>query len=278
MPLYMFLCTSVDVFVCSFLQHVLYADELSRIGYIKAGFCCSQKQAVPARLFSLHENIELVSEMATCFQFVVDGDTSTYKAQIDDSGKIQMLRVLSFMGAVFIDVRDWFTTSAGPCLPTKRGVRLTVDEWRAICDQHESVSDAILKWHCRLLEAPTPVLDSASEVAQVAVAIDDNLKVYVVPASLAPNAKKTDSGVRVVIEKLSAATTTAVAAAKKKKTAVSVTPLTWYRLMLRENRQEVQSIITALRAEIEATSARKHHDSLAAEAALFKNSLDLSQL
>jgi hypothetical protein len=218
--------------------------------------------------------------MATCFQFVVDGDTSTYKALIDDSGKIQMLRILSFMGAVFIDVRDWFTTSAGPCLPTKRGVRLTVDEWRAICDQYESISDAILKWHCRLLEAPTPVLDSASEVAQVVVTISDNLKVYVVPASLAPNAKKTDSGVRVVIEKLSAtAAAAAVAAAAKKKLTVSITPLTWYRLMLRENRQEVQSIITALRAEIEeATSARKHHDSVAAEAALFKNSLDLSQL
>lgn len=215
--------------------------------------------------------------MANRFQFVVDGDTSSYKTQIEDSGKIQMLRVMTYMTAVFLDIRDWFTTSAGPCLPTKRGVRLTVDEWRAICSQHEAISDAILKWHCRLREATTPVLDSASEAVQATVAINENLHVYVVPASLAPNAKKTDCGVRIVIEKLS--TKGASATSQKKKTAVSISPQTWYRLMLSENRLEVDSIITAMHAEIEAALVRKQHDSVAAEAAaLFKNSLDLSKI
>jgi hypothetical protein len=149
----------------------------------------------------------------------------------------------------------------------------------SICEKQESISDAILMWHSRQLAAPTPVLDSTttSEATQVVVKINDNLKLSVVPAALAPNARKTDCGVRVVFEKISTAKTAAVVPAKKT-TTVAITPQTWHRLMQRENLQEVQSVITALRAEIEAASTRKQRESIADEATLFKNCLNLSQL
>ncbi len=211
--------------------------------------------------------------MATSFQFLADRENGNqYKTVIkaeNNCGKLQVVRILSFMGAVFLDIRDWFTTLGGQQLPTKRGVRLSVAEWQAVCEHQESISGAISKWHSRLLAAPTPVLDSTFEAP--VVKINDRLELSVVPASVAPHAKKTDCGVRVVFRKLSTQTTTSSAA-------VAITPQTWYRLMHRENRDEIQSIITALRAEIDAASARKQQESIAAEATLFKNSLDLSQL
>jgi hypothetical protein len=255
--------------------------------------------------------------MATSFQFLVDRETGNYKTEVikQDGGKMQVVQILSFMGAVFFDVRDWFTTATSSSggvgvgvgvgggggggkqsqqqqlLPTKRGVRLSVAEWQAVCEHQESISEAISMWHSRRLLAtptPTPVLESTSEAPPPplgVVKINDRLKLYVVPACLAPHAKKTDCGVRVVFEKLSnqttataTATTPCSSSSSSSSTAVAITPQTWYRLMQCDSRDEIQSIITALRVEIAAASARKQHESLAAEAALFKNCLDLSQL
>lgn len=149
--------------------------------------------------------------MANSFQFLID--SGNYKAVIDGCGKTQTLSVSTFMNTVFSDNRDWFTTSAGQRLPTKRGVNLTVDEWLTICERRESVCDAILKWHCHLFAAPTPVLDAASEVAQVLLSINDNLKISVVPVF------------RTSCEK-DGLWTAAKTADVAKKMAVSITPLT----------------------------------------------------
>ncbi len=212
--------------------------------------------------------------MANRFQFTADGDTNTFKAQIDDSGKNQILRVLNNSGTIFLDIRDWFTTSDGLILPTKRGVRLTVDEWKTICSHHENISYELLKWNSRLRGVLVPVLSQTNEAEQPALVVNENLKLYDVPASLAPNAKNTDTGTRVVIEKLS---TTTLSAANPKKTSVSITPMTWYRLMMSHNRQEIDAIITTMRSETEATLARKKLECVAAEAVLQTN-MDLSQL
>ena len=217
--------------------------------------------------------------MATSFQFLVDRENGNhYKTVIpadSNCGNMQVVRILSFMGAVFLDVRDWFTTPGGQQLPTKRGVRLSVAEWQAVCAQQESISEAISMWH-----TPTPVLDSTSEAPLGVLKINDRLELSVVPASLAPHARKTDCGVRVVFRKLSTQTTTTTTTTTTTSTsvAVAITPQTWCRLMHRENRDEIQSIINVLRAELEAASERKQQESIAAEVELFKNCLNLSQL
>lgn len=205
--------------------------------------------------------------------FTADDQKGRYQAVIDDSGKTQMLTINTFTNRVYVDIRDWFTRPHGQRTPTKRGVTLTVDEWVAICNQHSTINEAISNSYRRMLTASTPVIDSLAENVSQTVAVTAKLNVSVVPAFLAPNAKKNDCGIRIVIEK----TTAKPNSAPEKKT-VALNPLAWLKLMLDGNRNEIQSIITTMHKDITAATNCEQADRVKTEASMFNACLDLPSL
>jgi Transcriptional Coactivator p15 (PC4) len=210
------------------------------------------------------------------FLFTIDSDKSKYQTVIDDDGKTQILTISSFNNRVYVDIRDWYRNLLGQRLPTKRGVMLNLDEWVAICDKKQIISQAISNLHERLLSGQTPVLDSMADNVSLTVAVNNNVQLTVVPASLAPNAKKSDCGVRIVIEKNVEKSVSKNSKVLEKKT-ISISPLTWFRLMFEDNRNNVESIITTMNGENTAASARQHHERIASEAATFRSCIELAK-
>ena len=53
-------------------------------------------------------------------------------------------QVRSFKGKPLIDIRELYMGPKGPA-PGKKGISLSVTEWRALCDLMEDVDEEILK-------------------------------------------------------------------------------------------------------------------------------------
>ena len=93
-----------------------------------------------------YTDIEMASSTAASqmLMFVRD-ENGNYQAVLttrrNGNGKT-CVRVDSFGGAQYVNVRDYFTSPAGAPQPTKRGVNLTVDEWRCLCANHSPVAEA----------------------------------------------------------------------------------------------------------------------------------------
>lgn len=66
------------------------------------------------------------------------------KIQISDN---RFMEVSKFHGKTYVSIREYYKDSSGQQKPTKKGISLTVDQWKKVVENAEKINDIILKYH-----------------------------------------------------------------------------------------------------------------------------------
>lgn len=66
------------------------------------------------------------------------------KIQISDNRYVE---VSKFRGKTYVSIREYYQDSSGQQKPSKKGISLTVDQWKKLVESTEKINDTILNYH-----------------------------------------------------------------------------------------------------------------------------------
>lgn len=69
----------------------------------------------------------------------VDSESGILACELSHNRKVYVRR---FKGQVYVDIREFYEGKSGP-MPGKKGISLTLDQWKILCDHSNDVDEAI---------------------------------------------------------------------------------------------------------------------------------------